>query len=126
MDSSTNGKIAGLWLEPVMGAGGVIPLDPKYVQGLHKIVKKMGGLYISDEVQTGFGRIGKEAWGYKWQGVAPDIVIMAKAIANAAPFSAVATRREIANSLNHDYFPTFAGGPLECRIGMEVLDIIKE
>lgn len=43
---------------------------------------------------------------------------MAKAIANASPFSAVATRREIADSLNHDYFPTFAGGPLECRLGM--------
>jgi 4-aminobutyrate aminotransferase-like enzyme len=85
LDCSTNGKLAGIWLEPIMGAGGVIPLDPKYVQGLHKIVKRMGGLYISDEVQSGFGRIGKEVWGYKWQGVTPDIVIMAKAIANAMP-----------------------------------------
>lgn len=126
LDSNTNGKVAGLWIEPVMGAGGIVPLQKSYIQTLHKMVKKMGGLYISDEVQTGFGRIGKEEWGFKWQEVKPDIVIMAKAIANGTPFSAVATRREIADSLTHDYFPTFAGGPLECRIGMEVLDIIRE
>ena len=51
---------------------------------------------------------------------------MAKAIGNGTPFSAVATRREIADALTHEYFPTFAGGPLECRIGMEVLDILRE
>lgn len=51
---------------------------------------------------------------------------MAKAIANGSPFSAVVTRREIADALTHDYFPTFAGGPLECRVGMEVLDILHE
>lgn len=118
--------MAGLWIEPVMGAGGIIPLQKAYIQHLHRLVKKMGGLYISDEVQTGFGRIGKEEWGFKWQEVKPDIVVMAKAIANGSPFSAVVTRREIADSLSHDYFPTFAGGPLECRIGMEVLDIIRE
>jgi alanine-glyoxylate transaminase/(R)-3-amino-2-methylpropionate-pyruvate transaminase len=78
----------------------------------------MGGLYISDEVQTGFGRIGKESWGFKWHEVQPDMVIMAKAIANGYPFSAVVTRREIADSLSHTHFPTFAGGPLECKIGL--------
>lgn len=51
---------------------------------------------------------------------------MAKAIGNGTPFAAIATRREIAEALSHDYYPSFAGGPLECRIGMEVLDIIKE
>jgi alanine-glyoxylate transaminase/(R)-3-amino-2-methylpropionate-pyruvate transaminase len=126
LDSNTNGKVAGLWLEPVMGAGGIIPLQKSYVQAMHRMVKKMGGLYISDEVQTGFCRIGKESWGFKWQEVKPDIVVMAKAIGNGVPFSAVATRREIADALTHEYFPTFAGGPLECRLGMEVLDVLKE
>ena len=51
---------------------------------------------------------------------------MAKAIGNGTPFSAVATRTEIAHALTHEYFPTFAGGALECRIGMEVLDILRE
>lgn len=58
LDSNTNGKVAGLWIEPVMGAGGIVPLQKSYIQHLHKLVKKMGGLFISDEVQTGFGRIG--------------------------------------------------------------------
>jgi 4-aminobutyrate aminotransferase-like enzyme len=109
-----------------MGAGGIIPLAPEYVQKLHKLVKSKGGLYISDEVQTGFGRVGKESWGFKWQQVQPDIVITAKAISNGYPFSAVITRREIADSLVHDYFPNFAGGPVECRMAIEVLDILKE
>lgn len=59
MDSGTNGKVAGLWIEPVMGAGGIVPLPKDYIQGLHAMVKRHGGLYISDEVQTGFCRIGK-------------------------------------------------------------------
>lgn len=95
LDSTTNGKVAGIWLEPVMGAGGIIPLVPEYAQKMEKMIKKMGGLYISDEVQTGFSRIDKETWGYKWLGVKPDIVILAKAIANGAPFAAVVTRRDI-------------------------------
>lgn len=48
LDSDTNGKIAGLWIEPVMGAGGIIPLDKEYVQRLYGLTKKLGGLYISD------------------------------------------------------------------------------
>ena len=79
-----------------MGAGGIVPLVPEYAQRMEKLIRGMGGLYISDEVQTGFGRIGKETWGYKWLGVKPDIVILAKAIANGAPLGAVVTRREIA------------------------------
>lgn len=51
--------MAGVWLEPIMGAGGIVPLQKSYVQSIHKMVKKMGGLYISDEVQSGFGRIGR-------------------------------------------------------------------
>lgn len=56
----------------------------------------------------------------------PDVVVIAKAIANGVPFSAVITRKEIADSINHDYFNSYAGGPLECRLAIEVLDIIKD
>lgn len=50
-----------------MGAGGIYPLPKDYVKRMHAITKRLGGLYISDEVQTGFGRVGKEEWGFKWQ-----------------------------------------------------------
>lgn len=116
LDSGSNGKVAGLWIEPIMGAGGIVPLPPHYIQGLHALVKRHGGLYISDEVQSGFCRVGRERWGFKWQQVKPDIVVMAKAIANGQPLSAVVTRKEIADSLDHPYFTTYAAGPLECRL----------
>jgi 4-aminobutyrate aminotransferase-like enzyme len=59
LDSATAGKIAGTWIEPVMGAGGIYPLPKEYIHRLYALTKKLGGLYISDEVQTGFCRIGK-------------------------------------------------------------------
>jgi alanine-glyoxylate transaminase/(R)-3-amino-2-methylpropionate-pyruvate transaminase len=68
-------------------------LPKEYIQGLYGLVKKHGGLYISDEVQSGFCRVGRERWGFKWHQVKPDIVVMAKAIANGQPLSAVVTRR---------------------------------
>jgi len=93
---------------------------------MFKKVKEYGGLFVSDEVQTGFGRIGKEFWGFKWGGVKPDIVTMAKGICNGLPFAAVATRREITDKLDKLYFNTFSGGAIQCRVGMEVLKILKE
>lgn len=60
------------------------------------LVRNHGGLVISDEVQTGFARVGKKYWGFKHYGFKPDIVTMAKGIANGLPLAAVATRREIA------------------------------
>lgn len=89
------------------------------------IRNKHHGLIIADEVQTGFGRIGTKYWGHRWQGVKPDIVTMAKGIGNGFPMAAVVTRKEIMNKVDHVFFNTFGGGHLQCRIGMEVLDIIK-
>lgn len=89
------------------------------------LVRKHGGLIISDEVQTGFGRMGLKSWGFKWQGIKPDIVTMAKSIGNGLPMAAVATRKEITDKLKQVYFNTFGGGHIQCRVGIEVLDIIK-
>ena len=76
-------------------------------------------------MQTGFGRLGKEFWGFKWQGARPDIVTIAKAMGNGLPMGAVVTRKEIARSVKK-IFNTFGGGPIQCRVGMEVLSILKE
>lgn len=88
-------------------------------------VRSHGGLCISDEVQTGFGRLGKEMWGFKWQKAKPDIVTLAKGIGNGFPMGAVVTRKEIAKSMKR-IFNTFGGGPIQCRIAMEVLKILQE
>lgn len=81
---------------------------------------------VSDEVQTGFGRIGKDFWGFKHHGVKPDIVVTAKAMANGYPLAAVITSRKIMDSFNHLFFNTYGAGVLQCRLGIEVLKILKE
>lgn len=77
-------------------------------------------------MQTGFGRIGKNYWGYKHNGVKPDIVITAKAMANGYPLAAVTTSRKIMSAFTHNFFNTYGAGPLQCRLGLEVLKIIRE
>ena len=92
---------------------------------MEKLVRQYDGLIIADEVQTGFGRIGKEFWGHKWQGIKPDIVTMAKGIANGLPMGAVATRKEIASVINFIHFNTYGGGPVQVRSAIEVLKALE-
>ena len=87
---------------------------------------EMGGLIIADEVQTGFGRTGPEYWGHKYQGVQPDIVTMAKGIGNGYPLAAVVTSKKVTNKLAHLFFNTFGGGPIQSRVGLEVIRITEE
>ena len=92
-----------------------------------KLVKEFNGLIIVDQVQTGFGRVGTKYWGHKWKGIKPDIVTMAKGIANGIPLAAVATRKEIAQSLKYSYLSTYGGGgPVPARVAMEVIKTIRE
>lgn len=124
--SSSNQKIAGVWAEPIMGVGGVVPLPDGYFKRLAELTRKYGGLVVSDEVQTGFGRIGKDWWGFKHHGVKPDIVVTAKAMANGYPLAAVITSKKIMSAWNHSFFNTYGAGVLQCRLGLEVLKILKE
>ncbi len=103
-----------------------MPLPQGYFKRLADLTRKYGGLVVSDEVQTGFGRIGKEFWGFKHHGVKPDIVVTAKAMANGYPLAAVITSRKIMSAFNHSFFNTYGAGALQCRLGIEVLKILKE
>lgn len=109
-----------------MGVGGVVPLPQGYFQKLATLTRKYGGLVVADEVQTGFGRIGTNFWGFKQHGVQPDIVITAKAMANGYPMAAVSTSRKIMDAFKHNFFNTYGAGVLQCRLGIEVLDILKD
>lgn len=87
---------------------------------------KTGGLTVADEVQTGFGRLGTHFWGFEAQGAEPDIVTMAKGIANGFPMGAVVTRPEIADALverGARYFNTYGGNPLACAVANAVLEV---
>ncbi|WP_065257773.1 aminotransferase [Pseudomonas bananamidigenes] len=121
-------QLAGFICEPVYGNAGGISLPPGYLKKVYELVRARGGVCIADEVQVGYGRMGRFFWGFEEQGVVPDIITMAKGMGNGQPLGAVITRREIAEALEAEgYFFSSAGGsPVSCQIGMAVLDVMEE
>lgn len=124
--------VAGFIAEtfPPSVGGQIIP--PKgYLPAVYEKIRAAGGgVCIADEVQTGLGRLGEYYFGFEHQGGAePDIVVMGKPIGNGHPLGGVlATTREIAESFDNgiEFFSTFGGSTLSCRIGKEVLDIVDD
>jgi 4-aminobutyrate aminotransferase-like enzyme/Ser/Thr protein kinase RdoA (MazF antagonist) len=126
---SEQGKgIAGFIAESLMGTAGQLVLPDGFLKVAFEHVRKAGGLCISDEVQVGFGRVGKKFWCFETQDVVPDIVVMGKPIANGFPMAMVVTTPEVAESYNTGmkYFNTFGGNPVACAAGLAVLDVIEE
>lgn len=123
----TPNKIAGLLVEPIQGNGGVIVPPYEYFKILIEIVHKYDGLFLSDEVQTGFGRTGKKLWGIEHWDVIPDIITVAKGVASGFPLGAFITTPEIASCLKpKDLFSTFGGNPLAMVAGLANLEIIEK
>lgn len=121
-------QLAFFIVEPIMGCGGQIIIPSSFMTEAFKIVKEAGGLYMVDEVQIGFGRVGSHFWGFEMSGVIPDIVTLGKSIGNGHPLSVVITKKNIAEAFNNgmEYFNSFGGNPVSCEIGQAVLDIIKQ
>lgn len=122
---TTTGQIAGFLAEPVQGVGGFVVPPKEYFQVAVEIVRKYGGLFIADEVQTGFGRTGDHWWGFEHFGVQPDIVTMAKGIANGMPAANCMTRPEIAKSLPRQTLSTFGGNPISMAAAKATLDVMQ-
>ena len=122
------GRPAGFLFESILSCGGQIPLPGGFLAGAFERVRAAGGVCVADEVQVGFGRAGSSFWAFEEHGVAPDIVTMGKPIGNGHPLAAVVTTPEIADSFANgmEYFNTFGGNPVSCRIGLAVLDVIEE
>lgn len=120
--------LAGFICECVYGNAGGIPLPPGYLKEIYAQVRARGGLCIADEVQVGYGRLGHHFWGFEQQGVAPDIITVAKGMGNGHPLGAVITTRAIADALEKEgYFFSSAGGsPVSSVVGMTVLDIMRD
>ncbi|XP_002126953.2 alanine--glyoxylate aminotransferase 2, mitochondrial-like [Ciona intestinalis] len=126
LDYSVGGKPAALFAEPIQGVGGVVQFPKNFLKKAYDLVHERGGLCVSDEVQTGFGRLGSHMWGFETHGVTPDIVTMAKGIANGFPMGAVVTTKEIAQAFTGTlHLNTFAGNPLACTVASKVLDVIQ-
>jgi alanine-glyoxylate transaminase/(R)-3-amino-2-methylpropionate-pyruvate transaminase len=123
--TETAGDVACFIGEPIQGVGGAVTPPPEYFQIVYDIVRRQGGLCVADEVQTGFGRTGATFWGFENWGVTPDLVTVAKGIANGAPLGACLMRPEIARSLaSRLHFNTFGGNPISMTQGLATLDII--
>lgn len=121
-------KVAAFISEPIVGCGGQVPLAKGYLEALYPAIRKQRGVCISDEVQTGFGRLGDCFWGFEQQGVVPDMVIIGKPMGNGHPMGAVITTTEIAESFAKgvEFFSSFGGNPVSCAIGLSVLEVIEE
>ena len=125
--TQTNNAIAAFLAEPIQGVGGIVQPPAEYFQIVHEIVKEHDGIYISDEVQTGFGRTGGKWWGIQQTGVEPDIITMAKGFGSGIPIGGFISRPEFAEGYTvSDAFATFGGNPLSCAAAVAVIEIIKE
>ncbi|MCP5087400.1 MAG: aspartate aminotransferase family protein [Rhodobacteraceae bacterium] len=127
IQSATLGKVAGMFVESVQGYGGIVEMPPGYMTGAAERARAAGGLYIADEVQSGFGRTGDHMWGFEADGVIPDIVVMAKGIGNGFPLGAVVAQKHVAAPMAEKFmFHTYGANPTCCAAGRAVLSVMKE
>lgn len=124
IEATTSGRVAGMLAEPILGVGGFITPPREYFAIVAEIVRDYGGVLIADEVQTGFGRTGK-MWGIEHYGVEPDVMTMAKGIANGLPLGALVTTGPIADSFQKSTLSTFGGNPVSCAAANAVLDVLE-
>ena len=110
IQTATTGHIAALIAEPIQGVGGFIELPPEYIRGVKEVLDETGILYISDEVQTAFGRTGSHFWGIEESGIEPDMITMAKGLGNGLAIGAVMGRSEVVESMSGKlHLATFGG-----------------
>ncbi len=128
--TATCGGLAAFIAEPIQGVGGTVELPPEYLKHAYEHVRAAGGLCISDEVQTGFGRMGDAFWGFQslgGEGVMPDIVTMAKGIGNGIPLACVVVSREVAaKAAQKLHFNTYGGNPVSMAQGLATLEVILD
>lgn len=124
--TTTSGRIAGFIAEPIQGVGGFITPPKEYFPIVADIVKKFGGLFISDEVQTAWGRTGGKWFGIEHWGVEPDIITSAKGLGNGAPIGVTIAKPQVADAMKGLTISTFGGNPVATTTAHAVLDYIEE
>lgn len=122
--TTTRGRVAAFLAEPILGVGGYITPPPEYFRIAAGIVRRHGGLFIADEVQTGWGRTGEKLFGVQQYGVTPDIMTFAKGIANGFPLGATLTRPAIARAFKDLTISTFGGNPVSSEAARATIEIV--
>ena len=120
-------KLGGFIIEPIISCGGQVELPKGFLKKSYEIIRKNGGICISDEVQVGCGRLGKSFWGFQLHDVVPDIITIGKPLGNGHPIGAVVCTKEIAESFANgmEFFNTFGGNPVSCSIATQVLKVVE-
>jgi 4-aminobutyrate aminotransferase-like enzyme len=126
IQTTTNGEVAAFMAEPIQGVGGFVVPPKEYFAEVLGIVRKYGGLFICDEVQTGLGRTGEAFCGIEHWGVQPDIMTFAKGLANGLPIGATVATPEVADSLKGLSISTFGGNPVSCTGALATIDYVEK
>ena len=126
LDVATAGDVACLIAEPITGVGGFGTPPDGLFGAFQKVLKEKGILFISDEVQTGWGRTGEHFWGYQAHGVTPDIITFAKGLGNGLAIGGVIARAEIMDCFKVNSLSTFGGNPLSTRGALATLRYLKK
>ena len=121
-------RIAAFISEPLFGSHGGVTPATGYLRAAYEEIRATGAVCIADEIQVGYGRTGQSFWAFEAEGAVPDIVVAAKAVGNGHPIGFVACKPEIADvfARTRSFFSSSGGGPVSCRIGSAVLNIIRE
>ena len=123
---SPGGELAAIMLEPVLGEGGVLPLDEGFVQAAAEIAREVGALLLVDEVQAGLGRTGT-FFAYEQLGIEPDLVTLAKGLGNGLPIGALLVREGVADAIGPgDHGSTFGGNPVASAAACAVVEAIDD
>jgi acetylornithine/N-succinyldiaminopimelate aminotransferase len=124
MERALDSRTAAILVEPVQGEGGVNIPDDGYLAGLRRLCDESGALLVFDEVQTGVGRTGR-LWAYEHSGIAPDVMTLAKALANGIPIGAMLCREEVASALTAgSHGSTFAGSAFVTSVALATLTTV--
>lgn len=120
--------VAAVLFDPLFSTEGLVKVPTRYVEGLVARVHRAGGLYIADEVQSGFGRIGRLMWGHELFDAVPDIVTMGKPMGNGHPLGATVMGEDLLEAFGakNMFFNTFAGNPVSSAAGHAVLQVMEE
>lgn len=126
--SAAGRHMAAFFAETFPSVGGQIVPPAGYLSGAARAVREHGALFVADEVQTGFGRLGSALWGFELEGMIPDVVVLGKPMGNGFPIGAVVTTRAIADAFDTgmEFFSTFGGNPVACAAGNAMLDVLFE
>jgi predicted acetylornithine/succinylornithine family transaminase len=123
---SPGGELAAIILEPVLGEGGVRPLDEGFVKAAAEIAREVGALLTVDEVQTGVGRTGT-FFAFEGLGIEPDLVTLAKGLGNGLPIGALLARDGVADAIGPgDHGSTFGGNPVAAAAAVAVVEAVDD